>query len=78
MGEPSVGVVCSVAIHSCAFVQIHISCGYLLMRYFGAWEPVQGGPAPSLSSPPGSPSPTGTVNPQGPLGKELVASGRIP
>lgn len=46
VGEPSISVVCTFV---CVFVRILISCGYLLMCYFCAWESVQGRMASFLS-----------------------------
>lgn len=36
-GEPSINVVCAVVCALGCFVQIYISCGYLLICYFCAW-----------------------------------------
>ena len=49
-GEPPVSVVCAVVCALvCVFVRIHISCGYLLICYFCAWEPGREGTPSFLS-----------------------------
>lgn len=52
VGEPPISVVCAVAwTLACVFVRVHVRCGYVLMCYFCAWEPVRGGAASFLSGP---------------------------